>query len=66
MKKAYTRGDKVWWWSKQGGKGNKSKAIFVEDDPSFPAEDVILAIKIGKTYVQTFRWPRRLTEPVKG
>lgn len=63
----YERGDRVWWWSEQSGWKNRSKAIYVEDDASFPKRDVILAIKIGrkkKGMVQMFRWPRKFTKPM--
>jgi len=63
VSRLYERGDKVWWWSEQSGKKNRSKAVYLKDDEDFPVEDVILVIPIGKTK-HRFRWPRRLTAPV--
>lgn len=61
----YTKGDKVWWWSEQSGKDNRSKAVFLKYD--YEREkfgDCILVINIGtkrNKFKHSFRWPTRLT-----
>ncbi len=60
----YVKGDKVWWWSEQGGKAQRSKAVFLRYDKDFPDEDCILAFRVGPSTIQTFRWPLKLTEPL--
>ena len=74
-KEDYVKGDIVWYFSEQGGKGKASRAVFVQYDyDGYPNRDCILAIRLGKkvskktdkkkgAFVQTFRWPLRLVSP---
>jgi hypothetical protein len=66
-KEDYRRGDIVWYFSEQGGRGKASRAVFVTYDyKGYPDRDCILAIRVGtkKNYIiQKFRWPLRLVGP---
>lgn len=74
-KEDYQKGDIVWYFSEQGGRGKATKAVFVQYDyDGYPNRDCLLAIRIGgkkskKTgkrkggVTQIFRWPLRLVSP---
>lgn len=66
-KEDYSRGDKVFYYSTQGGKNKGGYALFVSYDyDGFPDRDCILAIRIGTKknhMVHKFRWPLRLISP---
>lgn len=61
---AFRKGDKVWWWSAQGGKKNRRKAVFLTyDEEGYPKRDCILVIKVSDM-PHDFRWPLKYIEKV--